>query len=335
MSLKNLVKHIREAWLPLPCSIYPPDRKPLLWPKMPKADTISNPDEFIEQLTRSVESCVSKSRKVCLWLSGGIDSSLLLAILAKTHSNVQAVTIDFQSYPSEVDRSIAVAEQYKTPITIHKIGLQDHIRQLSETLAMLREPVDVAVQVTEASRIAKNLGCDMILSALGADELFCGYPVHVNCKERDYPKIEEEQLNKCQSHYVYINSTASLLPVKYPYLTPDFVSYARGLPLSCKRFQNKTKILMRRKAWKLIPEANRLHGLTAGTKYGFGPNIKHWWMDNMRDWVREQIPKLPFKIRYHFMSEIALNNFNPDLKPHILTRLATVPTLLNVCGGIQ
>lgn len=324
-----LIQQVRTGWLPIPMSIYPPPRYPLLWHDLLDPEYHSNPSEFLDRLKSSIELNLKQVNHAGVLLSGGIDSGVLLALIRQYHNDVHAFTIDFGTYPDEVQRARDVAKQTDTPLAIQKMNVQDHLALLKETLTLTHQPIDIETQVLIATRLAEKNDCDAIFSAIGADEIMAGYPAHINCSTRDFPKIEVEQLEICQAHYVYIHSMLSPIPVKYPYLSPSLISYARGLPLECKRQGKTTKTLMRRVVKELIPEPNRLHGEVVKTKYGFGPNFDDWWNNGLKDWAYGEIKKLPLKIVIPFTPEIALNK-TLSLKGRTLVRLASVPTLLDI-----
>jgi asparagine synthetase B (glutamine-hydrolysing) len=324
-----LIRQIKTGWLPIPMSIYPPPRKPLLWEHLPEPETHSKPSEFLDRLEDSVHRNLKGCHRVGVLLSGGIDSSVLLTLVNKYHWDILAFTIDFSTYPDEIQRAEKIADKTVTRLIRHQMNVGDHLALLRETLALVHQPIDIETQVLVAERLASDFGCDTVFSALGADEIMAGYPAHISCSPIDFPRVEAEQLEICQAHYVYIHSTLSPLPVKYPYLDPTLISYARGLPLACKRDGDRTKVLMRRAVKGLIPEENRLHGEVVKTKYGFGPNFDVWWRQGLKDWVYREIGKLPPRIALHFMPEIVLNRAF-SLRGRTLIRLASVPLLLEV-----
>jgi asparagine synthetase B (glutamine-hydrolysing) len=310
-------------------SIYPPPRKPLLWNHLPEPEVHPYPSEFLDRLENSVELSLRGVNHAGVLLSGGIDSSVLLTLIRQYHDNVQAFTIDFGTYPDEIQRAREVAKQTDTPLTVYKMSLKHHLQKLREALTLVHQTIDIETQVQVAEELAKVAGCDAIFSALGADEIMAGYPPHIKCSAQDFSRVEAEQLEICQAHYVYVHSTLSPIPVKYPYLDLGLISYARGLPLECKRDEKRTKVLLREVAKGLIPEANRLHGEFVKTKYGFGPDFEAWWRGGLRDWVYGELKKLPPKIALRFAPEIVLNK-TLSLRGRTLIRLATVPLLLEI-----
>ena len=337
LDMGALVRAVRIGWLPIPMSVYPPPRKPLLWDNLPEPEHNPNPEEFLDRLRDSVKTSLIGFNQVAVLLSGGVDSGTLLTLIRQYHDNVHAFTVDYGTYPDEVQRAREIAKKTNTLLTVCKFGLIDNFNFLRETLGCVHQPVEIA-QGPLVDRLIKQADCDVVFSALGGDELMAGYPAHIKCSAQNFQKVEVQQLEKCQSHFVYFQTSSMSVPVKYPYLSPNFISYARGLPLECKRDGRKTKVLVRRAVKGLIPEANRVHGEQVGTKYGFGPNLETWWKNGLGNWVYGEIKKLPINVSIHFIPEIIFSRTIPEfgfsktmaLKGWNLVRLASVPTLLEI-----
>jgi asparagine synthase (glutamine-hydrolysing) len=137
-----------------------------------------------EQLLRdSVEERLIADVPVGAFLSGGLDSSVIVALMrdarAKTGGEtVRTFSVGFLNDAfSELPYARIVADAIGTRHTEVSVGEEQYVRRLAELTACrdapISEPADVAV--AEMSRIAKQ-SVKVVLSGEGADEVFCGYP---------------------------------------------------------------------------------------------------------------------------------------------------------------
>ncbi|MDX6498975.1 MAG: hypothetical protein QOG23_2235 [Blastocatellia bacterium] len=143
--------------------------------------TISDNDltDLIEQ---AVESRLIADVPVGIFLSGGLDSSILAAVAAKKHPGIATFSMGFAS-PSHDESRYAqmVADQIKSSHHHFRFD-EDSFRSLLPQVAdALDEPVGDQAQVPlfwlcrEARRHVK-----VVLSGEGADEVFAGYSYYRN-----------------------------------------------------------------------------------------------------------------------------------------------------------
>jgi len=115
---------------------------------------------------------------VGVFLSGGVDSSLLTAILQKHHGGIHSFTIGFEE--SDFNESIyarKVAEHLHTNHTQKILKLEEARQLLTHFYSIYDEPFADTSGIPTAcvTHIAKENGMKVVLSADGGDELFGGY----------------------------------------------------------------------------------------------------------------------------------------------------------------
>jgi len=112
------------------------------------------------------------------FLSGGIDSSALVALMSQCGQQVQTFTVTFdeQDY-DEAKYAQMVAHKFGTEH--HEIHLHpdDFLHALPQALADMDHPSGDGPNTWVVARATKQAGVDMALSGLGGDELFAGYPI--------------------------------------------------------------------------------------------------------------------------------------------------------------
>jgi asparagine synthase (glutamine-hydrolysing) len=142
-----------------------------------KAKDVS--EELESLLLRTVKSHLISDVPLGAFLSGGVDSSLIVAMMSKlTNVPVRTYSVGFCNYAfSELPYAKVVAEQYKTDH--HELVVEeDRFAEYLEKLTWIRdsplsEPADVPLHLL--AKMARN-EVKVLLSGEGSDELFAGYP---------------------------------------------------------------------------------------------------------------------------------------------------------------
>ncbi|MEY2498248.1 MAG: hypothetical protein QOD12_1804 [Verrucomicrobiota bacterium] len=131
-------------------------------------------------LRDSAEHHLMADVPVGVFLSAGLDSSTIAALVSERHHDVRTVTLGFHEYRgSEQDETRlaeVVARTYKTnhqTIWITRRDFEGDAARLFE--AMDRPSID-GVNTYFVSLATKRAGLKVALSGVGGDELFAGYP---------------------------------------------------------------------------------------------------------------------------------------------------------------
>jgi asparagine synthase (glutamine-hydrolysing) len=134
-----------------------------------------------EALVRAVERRLVSDVPVCLFLSGGIDSSLIASALSKTGpEKPTAYTIGYgaDGY-DEFEFARTAAKRFGLRHEEIRLSLDQARESLSDPAAVLDEPMSdwVWVPLHHLSRRARQDGFKVALLGEGSDELFFGYDV--------------------------------------------------------------------------------------------------------------------------------------------------------------
>lgn len=163
---------------------------PLVMPywdlKACRPDTPKDPEEWVEAIHASLGTAVRRRMlasdvPVGVLLSGGLDSSLLVALLAEQgQENLQTFSIGFEDQPEETGSefyySDQVVERYQTDH--HKIQIPNRhvIERLPEAVSEMAEPMfaqDAIGFYLLAEQVSQTV--KVVQSGQGADEVFAGY----------------------------------------------------------------------------------------------------------------------------------------------------------------
>lgn len=143
-------------------------------------------------LTQSVKRHLVSDVPVGVFLSGGIDSSIL-TILAQQLSNTQIETLsiyfDDEQF-SEKEFQDIIINQTGVKHHSYKVSKQDFIDSWNDIYDSIDQPSIDAINSYFICKYAKQNGLKVVLSGLGADEIFGGYPsIQRSLKFKKYSRL--------------------------------------------------------------------------------------------------------------------------------------------------
>ena len=157
-----------------------------------------------EHLAQSVKRrLLAADVPVGVLLSGGLDSSLLVGLLADQVPDLRTFSIGFEDLgggaekADEFEYSDQIAAHFKTCHKQYRIPNHEVMQRLPEAVAQMTEPMvshDVIAFYLLAERVSKDV--KVVMSGQGADEVFGGYFW--------YPKMDAAQgtpLERFSQHY--------------------------------------------------------------------------------------------------------------------------------------
>ncbi len=116
------------------------------------------------------------------FLSGGIDSSAIVALMAETSEqpvDTFSVVFEEEQY-DESQWSGMIARQYNTRHHAMLLKPADFLEALPEALRAMDSPSGDGINSYVVSKVTKEAGVTVALSGLGGDELFGGYSLFKN-----------------------------------------------------------------------------------------------------------------------------------------------------------
>ncbi len=135
-----------------------------------------------ELLHDSVEKRLMSDRPVGVFLSGGIDSTIITGIMAKKSDKVNTFSIGFEDteeaekYNNDFQIARKTAEHFKTQHHEYVISSKHVLDNLEKTIYHMDEPISNHIQ-TVNMLLARNTteSVKVVLGGDGGDELFGGY----------------------------------------------------------------------------------------------------------------------------------------------------------------
>ncbi len=112
-----------------------------------------------------------------VFLSGGIDSSALVALAAPRKPDLITLGVVFEEQRfSEEPYQKLVAEKYATRHHRVAVTIQDFQDELKRFLEVMDQPTLDGLNTYFVAKAARQVGLKAVLSGIGGDEIFCGYP---------------------------------------------------------------------------------------------------------------------------------------------------------------
>lgn len=130
------------------------------------------------ELAASVERHLISDAPIGVFLSGGIDSSIISILAAKAaQSPIQTLSVSFQEGAyDESDYQKIVQQQIDSQHTHYRVTEKDYLAALPTLSQAFDQPSNDAINSWFICRCAQQNGLKAVLSGLGGDELFGGYP---------------------------------------------------------------------------------------------------------------------------------------------------------------
>jgi len=138
-------------------------------------------------LHEAVESQLVADAPIGVFLSGGVDSSALVAIAKKYRADIQTVSLVFDE--AQCDESLyqeSVASSLGVKRDVFKVDKAGFLDSIPEFFLAMDQPTIDGLNVFLVSKAARSVGLKTVLSGLGSDEIFAGYPSFKDSKKLSY-----------------------------------------------------------------------------------------------------------------------------------------------------
>ena len=238
--------------------------------------------ELAEALELSINRHMVADVPVSSFLSGGLDSSLIAVIAKKTNENLSTYTISTEdkdkkaeNMPDDEKYANIVADTFNLDHHVIRINT-DILKDLPQMVRTLDEPIGdpAAINTYLICKAAREKGVKVLLSGMGADELFFGY-------RRQKATLMAIKYNKLPGFVKYSASkVVNMLPVKLAgkgfklgRWAKRFLSFA-SMPVDSSYMRSysyystgELKSLLNENYWSAIDSINREHKTIFNSKY--------------------------------------------------------------------
>jgi len=216
-----------------------------LKPRPQKAIGVSEATNQLQNLLlESIRERVSDVEKVAIAFSGGLDSSLIAALVKKCEVEVYLITVGLADQV-EIEHAKTAAKSLELPLKLQTYSVEDVERVLTKVLWLIEEPdtmkVGIAIPFFWTAETASKLECPVLLAGQGADELFGGYKRYLT----EYVHGEAEAVQNAIYNNVMMSYETNFqrdnpvcafhkVELRLPFADREVVRFALSLPLKLK-----------------------------------------------------------------------------------------------------
>ena len=166
----------RVAWYELPARRSASARLPV--------DAVG--PEVVNCLRTAVQRQLVADVPVGAFLSGGLDSSAIVAFAREQRPELRCFTIELAGgndagFADDLPYARRVAQHLGVTLDVVRVEAADMAADIAQMVWLLDEPLadPAPLNVLYISRLARKQGCKVLLSGAGGDDLFSGYRRHV------------------------------------------------------------------------------------------------------------------------------------------------------------
>ncbi len=197
--------------------------------------------KLLEMIKSSITNIITQ-KKIAVAFSGGVDSTLVSKICNDLGYDVTLLTIGFPEshdilFAKQVNEHLKFQHEILEIESDSFVDISSKINQKIKTENLSWNENSIAFYYV--SKLAKSLGLDIVVTANGIDELFCGYNAYRDAISQGESKVSEVMDAKLDNEIKMmkaVNLVASEFGVQIvqPLLSPEFVEFAKTIPLSEK-----------------------------------------------------------------------------------------------------
>jgi asparagine synthase (glutamine-hydrolysing) len=230
-------------------------------------------DAIKDKLYQAVKKRIDNTdRSYAFLLSGGIDSSLVLAIamdILKDPSKIHAFSMQYESRGDDVFYASLLAREYgikHTIVNFTKDDISKHVKAIAQHIETY-DPNTIRASVPMyllAKHIRETTDYKVFLSGEGADELFMGYNIFYSAPSEENGKLANVETQRLIRNIHMFDGlradrcfNAHGLEIRFPFLDVDFAKYVFSISGSLKLPRNNVEKALLRNAFNDIPELHK------------------------------------------------------------------------------
>ena len=193
-------------------------------------------------MQEELKAALEEEKSIAVAFSGGLDSSVLAKMCSDLDRSVTLLTVGFAG-SHDMIFSKTIASQLLFPHKKHNIQQKEFYENLSRVKQIINcrivSHLENCLAYLFVARLAKENGFNIVLTANGIDELFCGYNQYrfvykygkSGIMELIHGKILNElllmeEIEKVTSYYG--------VSIKKPFLSEKFIGFANTIPIDEK-----------------------------------------------------------------------------------------------------
>lgn len=217
--------------------------------------------QAIEQCKMLLEAAVKRQvatdLPIAVIFSGGLDSTIILHLAMKYHSDVTAFSLG-----TDDSEDLEFARRFcrERSIKHHIANFDPHLiaRNISRAIfdGEFFEPVDISdmLSMTMVYALARNHGFKVALSGDGSDEIFAGYDMFKSAADPNaLTTYRVNNLYRTDLQRVDRSSMVNSIECRVPFLDKQLMSFAMSLPINLKIRNGVEKYVLRESMRNELP----------------------------------------------------------------------------------
>lgn len=220
--------------------------------------------EVRELLEEAVKKRVDTDLPIAVFLSGGVDSSIVYLLACKYHSDVTAIVIgkDDASDVISAKRLCDLNDAKCLHINVAQDEFLSNITEVIRTIETFEpNPVRGSALSYYLAKCAKKIGFKVVICGEGSDEIFAGYGDFINLKGADFQLLTKNfvtDLYRTQLLRIDRTGMAFGVEIREPFMDNKLVQLAITLPPEYKvqEYSNRvlTKYILRDAFKDILPD---------------------------------------------------------------------------------
>lgn len=178
------------------------------------------------------------NEKFGVFLSGGLDSSIIASIISKHSANAIYYTLgNIENEDIGFVKQLVKYLKIENQIKYIPLPKKEEIGKLIEQVVYHTESYNPSIVSNGLatyllSKNAKNENLKVVISGEGADELFCGYKISEDIIEtREKSNILIDNMHFTELRRLDLSSMANTIEIRCPFLDKEVYSISKNLPL--------------------------------------------------------------------------------------------------------
>lgn len=200
---------------------------------------------MLTDLKRALYDAVSGNvpeAKIAVAFSGGVDSSLLAMICKDLGKQAMLLTVGFagsHDIKFAKDITVKMCMEHQT-IEIDYPDFQANLRRVRQVIKCENTShIENCIAYFYICKLAKQNGLDIVLSANGCDELFCGYDGYRRAYSDGDAAMMKLMDEKIANEFALVAEIAMVagqfgVAVRQPFLSNKFIKFAKTIPVDQK-----------------------------------------------------------------------------------------------------
>ena len=197
--------------------------------------------ELVQELQIAIKDTISE-QKIGIAFSGGVDSTLLAKLCIDLGYDVTLLTIGFEN-SHDILFAKKINEITKLPHKIYEIE-ENSFKDISSKIKTKINTDNLSwnencIAFYYVSQLAQIHNLNIVITANGIDELFCGYNAYRDAIKEGENTVQELMDSKLENELKMMKAVNSIssefgITLLQPFLSERFIKYAKKIPVDNK-----------------------------------------------------------------------------------------------------